>query len=71
MILVLKNHYRRGVLRDIVGQTVVEVEKMGMELVARHGRLIDNPSLWQRRRKEQGLPIVEVEDVLVFRKVQP
>jgi len=71
MILVLKNHYRRGVLRDIVAQTVVEVEKMGVEMAAQHGRLIDNPSLWQRRRKEQGLPIVEVEDVLVFRKAQP
>lgn len=68
MILILKNHYRRGVLRDIVRETVVEVEKMGMQLVARHGRFIDNPSLWQRRRKEQGLPIVEIEDVLVFRK---
>lgn len=71
MILILKNHYRRGKLRDIVGQTVFEVEKMGVEMAARHGRFIDNPSLWQRRRKEQGLPIVDVEDVLVFRKVQP
>jgi len=25
-------------------------------------------ALWQRRRKEQGLPVVEEEDVLVFRK---
>lgn len=25
----------------------------------------------QRRRKEQGLPIVDVEDVLIFRKAQP
>lgn len=71
MILILKNHYRRGELRDIVGQTVVEVEQIGVELVARHGRFINNPSLWQRRRKEQGKSIVEVEDVLVFRKVQP
>lgn len=68
MILIIKNHYRRGVLRDIVGQTITEVEALGPGLVAKHGRLIDNPSLWQRRRKEQGLPIVEVEDVLVFRK---
>lgn len=34
------------------------------------GRFIDNPSLWQRRRKEQGLPIVDVEDVLVFKKAR-
>lgn len=68
MILILKNHYRRGKLRDIVGMTVVEVEKLGLALVARHGRYIDNPSLWQRRRKEKGEPTVDVEDVLVFKK---
>lgn len=68
LILVIKNHYRRGVLRDVTGQTVALVEGLGVPLVARHGRRIENPSLWQRRRKEQGLPIVEVEDVLVFRK---
>jgi hypothetical protein len=68
MIVVLKNHYRRGKLVDVVGQTVVEVQNMGLELVARHARLIDNPSLWQRRRREHGLPIVNVEDVLIFRK---
>lgn len=71
MILILKNHFRRGKLRDVVSQTVVEVEQLGLCLLARHGRLIDNPSLWQRRRKEQGQPIVEIEDVLVFRKEHP
>lgn len=71
MIVILKNHYRRGELRDVVSQTVVELQLLGLELGTRHERLIDNPSLWQRRRKEQGMPIVEVEDVLVFRKVQP
>lgn len=68
MILILKNHYRRGKLIDVVNRTVVELEKLGLSPVTRHARLIDNPSLWQRRRKEQGLPIVEVEDVLVYRK---
>lgn len=68
MILVLKNHYRRGKLIDITGQTVVEIENIGLDLVAQHGRLISNPSLWQRRRKEAGQPIVEIEDVLVFQK---
>lgn len=71
MILIVKNSYRRGKLRDLTGQTITEVEQLGLDLVSRHGRLIDNPSLWQRRRREQGLPIVEVEDVLVFQKVQP
>lgn len=68
LILVLKNHYRRGKLIDIVGHTVTVVEALGLKLAARHARFINNPSLWQRRRKEQGLPIVEVEDVLVFAK---
>lgn len=66
LILILKNHYRRGKLIDIVGQTISVVESLGLQLAAHHGRLIDNPSLWQRRRREQGLPIVDVEDVLVF-----
>lgn len=66
MVLVIKNHYRRGSLIDVVGQTVDVVTGLGLSLIARHGRFIDNPSLWQRRRREQGLPIVDVEDVLVF-----
>ncbi len=68
LILVIKNHYRRGILKDVTGQTVAEVQPLGLRLEAQHGRYIDNPSLWQRRRREQGLPIVDVEDVLVFRK---
>jgi hypothetical protein len=68
MIVVLKNHYRRGKLINIVDQTVVEVRVQGLTLEARHARCIDNPSLWQRRRREKGLPIVDIEDVLVFRK---
>lgn len=69
MILILKNHYRRGKLIDITDQSITVVESVGLCLETRHGRLIDNPSLWQRRRREQGLPIVDVEDVLVFKKV--
>jgi hypothetical protein len=68
MILIIKNHYRRGKLIDLTAQTATEVQGLGFELIARHGRFIDNPSLWQRRRREQGLPIVDVEDVLVFRR---
>lgn len=71
LILILKNHYRRGNLIDVVGQTIAVVETLNLKLIARHGRFIDNPSLWQRRRREQGLPIVEVEDVLVFQAVTP
>jgi tRNA G10 N-methylase Trm11 len=68
LILVIKNHYRRGKLIDVTGQTIAVVESMGLNLIARHGRYIDNPSLWQRRRREAGLPIVDVEDILVLSK---
>lgn len=68
MIAVLKNSYRRAKLNDVTGQTISEVTALGAVLIARHGRLIDKPSIWLRRRKERGLPIVEVEDVLVFSK---
>jgi hypothetical protein len=68
LILVIKNHYRRGKLIDVTGQTVNLIESIGLRFVDMQGRYIDKPSLWQRRRKEQGLPIVEVEDVIVFAK---
>lgn len=68
LILVIKNHYRRGKLRDVVGQTIQVVQGQGLQLVARHARAITHPSIWQRRRKEKGLPVVEEEDVLVFGK---
>jgi DNA modification methylase len=68
LILILKNHYRRGKLIDVVGQTIELVQGLGMSIVSRHSRYIDNPSLWQRRRREQGLPIVENEDALVFQR---
>lgn len=68
LILVLKNHYRRGRLIDVTGKTVEVVQEFDMHLVSTHQRLITNPSLWQRKRREQGLPIVDVEDVLVFVK---
>ena len=68
IVLILKNHYRRGKFKDIVGQTVVELDSMGLPLVAHHARRIDNPSHWQRIRREQGLPIVDCEDILVFQQ---
>jgi hypothetical protein len=68
MLLVVKNHYRRGVLRDITGQTAALLAGLGLTWHDWHVRYIRNPSLWQRRRREQGLPVVEFEDVLAFRK---
>ena len=48
--------------------TVATCESLGFSLHARHQRRVFPLSLWQRRRKEMGLPVVEEEDVLVFRK---
>lgn len=70
LILILKNHYRRGKLCDVVGQAICEVEALGLPLMARHEREVWPLSLWQRRRREKGQPVVEVEDVLVFGKAK-
>src|SRR5260221_3159460 len=66
MILVIKDHIRRGVRVEVSAQTVALCEKLGFRLSERHARRVYPLSLWQRRRKEQGQPIVEDEDVLVF-----
>lgn len=68
MILVLKNHYRRGKLIDVTGKTIEVVSELNMHLVSRHERLITNPSLWQRRRQERSLPTINIEDVIVFQR---
>ncbi len=66
LVLILKNFYRRGKLHDTAGGTLLLCEEIGLRLIERHARHIDRPSLWQRIRREKGLPIVEQEDVLVF-----
>lgn len=68
LILILKDHIRDG-KRVPTAQTTIELcEGLGFFLYARHQRILSQLSLWQRRRKEQGLPVVEEEDVLVFCK---
>jgi hypothetical protein len=67
MILVIKDHIRRGVHIQVADQTVALCESLGFVLVERHARLVHPLSLWQRRRKERGELIVEEEDALIFR----
>lgn len=69
MILVIKDHVRKGERIRIADQTVALCERLGFVLVARHARLVHPLSLWQRRRKERGELIVEEEDALIFRGV--
>lgn len=66
MILVIKDHIRDGKRVEVATATAERCERLGFRLVGRHARTVYPLSLWQRRRKEQGLPIVEEEDVLVF-----
>jgi DNA modification methylase len=66
LIVIIKNHIRLGNLMDITGQTVDVIEGLDLRLTERHARYLDKPSLWQRRRREKGIPIVDHEDVLVF-----
>lgn len=69
LILVLKDHIRSGVQVHTCDQTVELCQSLGFELVARHKRYLKKLSLWQRRRREQGLPVIDIEEALVFRKV--
>lgn len=67
MILVIKDHIRDGQRVRVADQTVDCCGQIGFHLVDRHARRVWPLSLWQRRRKERGEPVVEEEDVLVFR----
>lgn len=66
MALIIKDHIKDGQRVMIADQTVALCQDLGFDLIERHKRYVSHPSLWQRRRKEQGQPVVEDEDILVF-----
>jgi Putative RNA methylase family UPF0020 len=66
LIVVLKDHIYQGCRVPTVERTIGLCQELGYVLVARYQRHLEQLSLWQRRRKEQGLPVVEQEDALVF-----
>jgi len=66
MALVIKDHIRDGQRVRVTDQTAALCVSLGFRLVDRVSRRVHPLSLWQRRRKERGEPIVEEEDVLVF-----
>lgn len=68
LILIVKDHIADGVRVRTTDETIALCERIGFVRVAHHQRALTCLSFWQRRRKEQGLPVVEEEDVLVFRK---
>lgn len=69
MIVVIKDHIRAGQRVSIVDATVAQVLPIGFTLVDRHTRHLEQLSLWERRRKEQGIPVVEDEEALVFQRI--
>ncbi len=66
MALVIKDHIRNGARVCVAAQTVELCEALGFRLIDRAVRRVYPLSLWQRRRKEKGEPVIEDEDVLVF-----
>jgi tRNA G10 N-methylase Trm11 len=68
MVVIIKDHIKDFERVMVADQTVQLCEQLGFRLHARHKRLVHPLSLWQRRRKERGEPVVEDEDALVFVK---
>jgi modification methylase len=66
MIVVIKDHIHHGQRVPTANQTVELCQRLGFHLHAHLHRRVFPLSLWQRRRKETGLPVVEDEDVLIF-----
>jgi modification methylase len=68
-ILILRDHIADGQRVETTQETIRICQGLGFMLVDHHQRPLINLSLWQRRRREQGLPVIEEEDILVFRRV--
>ncbi len=66
LILVLKDHIHRGVHVRTCDDTVTLCESLGFRLVDRVQRQLTTFSLWQRRRREHGQAVIDVEEALVF-----
>lgn len=65
-ILIVKDHIYQGQRVPTADSTVVMCQQIGFLLQVRYQRRVYPLSLWQRRRKETGLLVVEEEDILVF-----
>lgn len=68
MILVIKDHIRNGKRVTVSDDTIALCNRLGFSLEDRHVRVLSTLSLWQRRRKEQGQPVIEEEDVIVLKR---
>lgn len=68
MVLIIKDHIRKGAHVRTSDLTVALCERLGFTLVERNYRKVYPLSLWQRLRKERGEPVIELEDILTFRR---
>jgi methylase of polypeptide subunit release factors len=66
LIVVIKDHIANRQRVCTADATVQVCEAIGFRLLERHQRALGSLSLWQRRRKERGEPVVEEEDILVL-----
>ncbi len=70
LILILKDHIKDGQRQPMAALTIALCQQLGFHLSDRWQRRVHPLSLWQRRRKEQGLPVIEEEEVLIFSKAK-
>lgn len=68
MILVIKDHVADGHQVPTADRTVALCMHLGFQPIARHRRRVWPLSLWQRRRREQGKPVIEAEDIIVLQR---
>ena len=68
LILIVKDHIAGGQRVPTTTTTCALCEELGFVLLAHHQRQLTQLSLWQRRRKERGEPVIEEEDILVLQK---
>lgn len=68
MALILKDHIYEGKRVHTVDLTIALCQELGFTFQERIAYPLPMTALWQRERLRKGLPVVDTEDVIVFRK---
>lgn len=66
MVMVTGNYVKGGEIQDVAALTIQLAEKAGWRLVERWVHAKSHVSFWRILHAQQGKPIVDTEDVLVF-----
>lgn len=69
LMVVLKDHIRDGQRVWTTDATIARCAHLGWRLTHRYARPLSQLSLWTRRRRERGQPIIDAEDSLVFHRL--